>query len=185
MITTSTIGSWFLRTLKFSGSSLLFSFLRHWENRTATAKFTIRTVLERMKKMEGRDEKQDRLHDINKPQQQQQDTKMTFKKLDIAMKQCFEIKKQQILALKTPPKLVYFYIHLRSQKKNKIICVNQIMLKEFPLQENLYKKISAYLKLCSLGCRIYHGSNLLFSSYSAELQIISCMSIVVKVLSRI
>ena len=185
MITTSTIGSWFLRTLKFSGSSLLFSFLRHWENRTATTKFTIRTVLERMKKMERRDEKQDRLHDISKPLQRQQDTKMTFNKLDIVMKQCFEIKKQQILALKTPPKLGYFYTHLRNQKKKKIIRVNQIMLKELPLQENLYKKISVYLKLCSLGCRIYHGSNLLFSSCSAELQIISCMSIVVKVLSRI
>ena len=135
--------------------------------------------------MERRDEKQDRLHDINKPLQQKQDTKMTFNKLDIAMKQSFEIKKQQILALKTPPKLGYFYIHLRSQKKKKIICVNPTMLKEFPLQENLYKKISAYLKLCLLGCRIYHGSNLLFSSCSAELQIISCMSIVVKVLSWI
>ena len=135
--------------------------------------------------MERRDEKQDRLHDINKPLQQKQDTKMTFNKLDIAMKQSFEIKKQQILALKTPPKLGYFYIHLRSQKKKKIICVNPTMLKEFPLQENLYKKISAYLKLCLPGCRIYHGSNLLFSSCSTELQITSCMSIVVKVLSRI
>ena len=89
------------------------------EKTTATAKFTIRTVLERMKKMERRDEKQDRLHDISRPLQRQQDTKMTFNKLDIAMKQCFEIKKQQILALKTPPKLGYFYTHLRSQKKKK------------------------------------------------------------------
>ena len=75
--------------------------------------------------MERRDEKQDRLHDINKPLQQKQDTKMTFNKLDIAMKQSFEIKKQQILALKTPPKLGYFYIHLRSQKKKKLFVLIQ------------------------------------------------------------
>lgn len=50
----------------------LFIFLRPWENRTATTKFSISTVLERIKKMERRDEKQGRLHDVNKPPQQQQ-----------------------------------------------------------------------------------------------------------------
>ena len=46
-------------------------------------------------------------------------TEVTFNNLDIAVKQYFETAKQQLAALKIPPKIGYFYIHLKNQKDKK------------------------------------------------------------------